>query len=92
MSAVVDRLNLLLDLEKVKMPWLEQKTGIKAGKWHKVRRRENEMKTSELEAIAQVWPEYAYWLTTGLELPAAGQISPMTKWEQQRSQTPPAAG
>ncbi|WP_369855028.1 hypothetical protein [Candidatus Thalassolituus haligoni] len=79
MGDVVDRLNLLLDLEQVKMPWLEQQTGIKSGKWHKVKRRENEMKASELAVLGTVWPEYAYWLMTGLELPEAGQISPITK-------------
>jgi DNA-binding XRE family transcriptional regulator len=28
------------------------------------------------EAICNVWPEYAYWLTTGKTIPEAGQISP----------------
>jgi hypothetical protein len=32
----------------------------------------------ELEALGRLWPEYAYWLITGSEIPEAGQISPMT--------------
>lgn len=92
MNDSVDRLNLLLDLERVKMPWLSEQTGVNAGKWHKIKRRENEMKASELEALSKVWPEYAYWLTTGLELPEAGQISPMTKRAHELSKTAPKAG
>jgi len=33
----------------------------------------------EIEGLISVWPEYAYWLVTGLELPESGQISPLTK-------------
>ncbi|WP_158505908.1 hypothetical protein [Thalassolituus oleivorans] len=33
----------------------------------------------DMEALFAVWPEYAHWLATGLELAEAGQISPMTK-------------
>lgn len=29
-----------------------------------------------IEAINNAYPEYAYWLTTGLTLPESGQISP----------------
>ena len=37
------------------------------------------MRTSELEAIQAIYPEYAVWLSTGLEIPEAGHVSPMTK-------------
>ena len=40
------------------------------------------MRASEIEALAKLWPEYAYWLTTGKEIPEVGQISPMTKKAQ----------
>lgn len=38
------------------------------------------------ESISKAFPEYAYWLTTGLELPQGGQISPMTEATRQNLQ------
>lgn len=35
------------------------------------------------ESISAAFPEYAYWLGTGLEIPSAGQISPMTETTRQ---------
>lgn len=46
------------------------------------------MKASEVEALTTVWPEYAYWLATGHELPETGQISPMTKKSAELSPQP----
>ena len=60
------------------MPWLEEQTGISSGRWQKVKTRQNEMRTSDLEALNEVWPQYAYWLSTGKEIPESGQISPFT--------------
>ncbi len=34
---------------------------------------------NEVEALIDVWPDYAYWLVTGKELPESGQVSPLTK-------------
>ncbi len=50
------------------------------------------MRTSELEALHALFPEYKVWLSTGDEFPEAGQISPMTKREQQNYKTPPKVG
>lgn len=77
-ESIVDRFLLLLDFEKNKMPWLEGQTGIDAKRWHGVKQRKV-MRTSELDAVLKIYPNYAYWLTTGKEIPEAGQISPMTK-------------
>ncbi|WP_221801965.1 hypothetical protein [Oceanobacter mangrovi] len=92
METPLDRFKLLIRIEDVKMPWLEQATGIEKKRWSNVRDGNAKMLAAEIQALGEVWPEYAYWLASGKELPAAGQISPMTKWEQQRSQTPPTAG
>jgi transcriptional regulator with XRE-family HTH domain len=32
-----------------------------------------------IEAIGEHWPQFAYWLVTGKEIPDAGQISPETE-------------
>jgi hypothetical protein len=78
MNDTVDRFLLLLELERVKMPWLEGQTGIETKRWHSIKQRKV-MRTSELDAITCLYPEYAYWLATGKELVAAGQVSPLTK-------------
>ena len=39
------------------------------------------------EAIAKQWPEYAYWLATGLTIPGAGQISPDLEETRKNLQT-----
>ncbi|CCU72631.1 hypothetical protein [Thalassolituus oleivorans] len=74
-----ERLSLLMDTEKLKTPFLEQRTGIKADRWKNVKSGRTELRVSEVEALKYICPEYCYWLATGEELPEAGQISPMTK-------------
>ena len=32
-----------------------------------------------IESISKIFPKYAYWLTTGNEIPKAGQISPINE-------------
>ncbi|MAD46504.1 MAG: hypothetical protein CMI02_03080 [Oceanospirillaceae bacterium] len=92
MSTPLDRFLLLLEVEGVKLPWLEERTGIKRKRWATVKAGSVEMRAAETEALAKLWPEYGYWLATGEELPEAGQISPMTKREQKRLKPTPKAG
>jgi|TARA_B100001059_G_C17485249_1_gene403622 hypothetical protein len=82
MERAIDRFLLLIETEGVKFPWLERNTGIGSTRWNSVKRRTVEMRASEIEALAKLWPEYAYWLTTGKEIPEVGQISPITKKAQ----------
>ena len=37
------------------------------------------MRTSELDAIIKIYPEYSYWLVTGKEISEIDQINPLTK-------------
>ena len=83
MDTIVDRFLETLIAEGIKMPWLEEVTGIETKRWHNIKQRKV-MRTEELEAVLRVWPEYSYWMTTGSELPEAGQISPMTKRAQRQ--------
>ena len=87
-----DRLALWMDLEKIKSPFLEERTGIKAGRWRSVKSGLAELRVSEIQALEAVCPEYCYWLATGKELPEAGQISPMTKKAHKALKTSPKAG
>lgn len=87
-----ERLALLMDLEKLKSPFLEERTGIKADRWKNVKAGKAELRATDIEALATVCPEYCYWLATGQELPEAGQISPLTKKAQQNLKPTPKAG
>ncbi|WP_221801877.1 hypothetical protein [Oceanobacter mangrovi] len=91
METTVDRFLALWAEERLSAPWLEEKTGVEAKRWYSIKQRKV-MRTSELEALHALFPEYKVWLSTGDEFPEAGQISPMTKREQQNYKTPPKVG
>ena len=92
MEKAVDRFILLIETEDIKLPWLESVTGITSKRWSNVKYKAAEMRAEELVALGKVFKEYAFWLTTGEELPEAGQISPMTKKAQITLKPTPKAG
>ena len=92
MEKAVDRFLLLIDAEDVKLPWLESVSGIPAKRWSNVKYKAAEMRAEELVALGRVFKEYAYWLTTGEEIPEVGQISPMTKRAQRSLKPTPEVG
>lgn len=53
-----------------------EKTGIPKKTIENVEQEKQKAYAWHSEAIAKVWPEYAYWITTGMTLPEAGQTSP----------------
>ncbi|MCL7422868.1 MAG: DNA-binding protein [Methylobacter sp.] len=55
---------------------LEEKTGIKRFTWGNLKTGKQRANEEHIEALVKLWPEYAYWITTGMTLPEAGQISP----------------
>ena len=59
-----------------KWKMLEEETGIDRARWRSVFEGRVKVRTEELEAIVKLYPQYAYWLTTGSILPEAGQTSP----------------
>ncbi|MBQ0727283.1 MAG: hypothetical protein KBT77_08035 [Thalassolituus oleivorans] len=74
-----ERVKLLMNEEDLRAPWLEKRTGIGKERWRTVKNGKAAVRADEIEELAKIYPEYGYWLATGLELPEAGQISPMTK-------------
>lgn len=82
MNRPVDRFRLIVQIENLKMPWLEEKTGINRKRWTNVKMEGSEMRATEIEALCKLYPEYTIWLATGQEQPEIGQISPMTKRSQ----------
>jgi hypothetical protein len=55
---------------------LEKQTGISAQVWQHVYHGRTNLDAKHIEAIAKIFPEYAYWITTGQTIPEAGQTSP----------------
>lgn len=55
---------------------MEKETGIDRNKWSNIRGGKQRVNEDHIEAICEVYPQYAYWLTTGKTIPEAGQISP----------------
>ena len=71
-----ERLISIIEKNCLKNEDLEKRTGIAATKLGNLRTRKQRVNEDHIEAVNKIWPEYAYWLTTGLTIPAAGQISP----------------
>lgn len=79
---VIERINLIAELEGLTRDDLARKTGIGYSRWTNVLQGKTKLRHDEIVAIGKAWPEFAYWVTFGEELPEAGQISPMTKAAQ----------
>lgn len=62
-------------------PWahMEQLTGIRASTWQNFERGRQRANDEMLEALGQVWPQYAFWLMTGETDPEHGHLSPHEK-------------
>jgi hypothetical protein len=71
-----DRLKSLIDHSELSPTDLEKQTGIDRMRWSNIKRRHVRAGAPEIEAAGKLWPEYAYWLITGLVQPEAGNISP----------------
>lgn len=79
----IDRIKLLFGMVTESRKAILESAGIDYRRFSQVLARNVELRASELTAIANLYPEYRYWLAYGEELPEAGQISPMTKAAQQ---------
>lgn len=71
-----DRINSLIEFQEIQPKALEELTGIDRMKWANLKRKRIRCQQEHIESIIKLWPEYAYWITTGLTIPEAGQISP----------------
>jgi len=56
--------------------WFEKKTGIDRYRWGNIRNGKARLSDEEIDAVIKLFPNYAYWLTTGKVIPEAGQTSP----------------
>lgn len=58
---------------------LEEKTGIAANRWQSLWHGRQRAMPDMIEVICRIFPEYAFWLTTGITDSDHGHISPATK-------------
>ncbi|WP_238870302.1 DNA-binding protein [Halopseudomonas maritima] len=72
---IKERLISLFNSERTSV-WFEKKTGIDRYRWGNVRNGKARLTDAEIEAVAQLFPQYALWLITGEVAPDCGQTSP----------------
>ena len=74
---IKERVITIIKQSGIKNPELEKRTGISRYTWQNIRNKpDRELKTEEIEAVVRLFPQYAYWITTGEIIPEAGQTSP----------------
>lgn len=76
---VIDRIKLLVQAEGLTREDLTRVTGVSYTRWQTVINRKGKARHDDIESLGKAFPDYAYWLAYGEELPIAGQVSPMTK-------------
>ena len=75
---IKERVITLLKASQMRLPELEDKTGISRYTWNNLKNpaRNREIKAEEIEAVAKVFPQYRWWMLTGEVMPDKGQVSP----------------
>ncbi|EME5359738.1 hypothetical protein [Pseudomonas aeruginosa] len=72
---IKDRLITLFNKERTSV-WFEKQTGIDRYRWGNVRNGKARITDAEIEAVIEIFPQYALWLVTGKVAPESGQTSP----------------
>lgn len=72
---IKDRLITLFNKERTSV-WFEKETGIDRYRWGNVRNGKARITDAEIEAVVELFPQYALWLVTGKIAPESGQTSP----------------
>lgn len=73
--SIKERLTSLFSTERTTV-WFEKETGIDRYRWQNVKSGRARLSEAEIEAVVNLFPNYAYWLTTGKIMPDGGQVSP----------------
>jgi len=75
MESIDERVRSLVD--KTGLDDLVKKTAIGGTRWRTVRYdKRTRISTQEVEALTQIYPQYALWLASGQIAPECGQTSP----------------
>jgi len=75
---IKERVITILKSSGMRLPELEEKTGISRYTWNNLKNpaRKREIKAEEIEAIVELYPQYALWIVSGKIEPECGQVSP----------------
>lgn len=92
MNEFIERLKQICKSEGLTHEQLAQKSKLRYTRISNLMNKRGQIKQEELEQLGNTFPQYAYWLAYGKEIPEAGQISPMTKDAQSKLGTPGKAG
>lgn len=79
MAKITERLKHLVTQctsEAKKFKELEEATGITSGTWRSWWNRNGTPSGEMIEAVSQAWPQYAFWLATGIDDPKYGHHAP----------------
>lgn len=80
-SRLAERMKALIDSQtdkRGKFAQLEATTGIQAENWKSFYYARQRPNPDMIEALAQAWPEFAFWLVTGIDDFFSGHTSPPT--------------
>lgn len=75
----LERVRKIEEYEAIGREDLAMKAGMKYTRLRNLMSGQGQPRLEDITAIARAFPEYAHWLVYGKELPAAEQVSPMTK-------------
>ncbi|MCW8156577.1 XRE family transcriptional regulator [Stutzerimonas stutzeri] len=75
---IKERVITVLKHSGLKMPQLEEMTGISRYTWSNLKNpaKSREIKAEEIEAIVKLYPQFALWIVSGRVHPECGQTSP----------------
>lgn len=80
METITDRVKNLISHQTTaakRFKELEDLTKIPSGTWRTWWNKESRPSGEMIEAIGQIWPEYAFWLVTGIQDSEYGHLRPM---------------
>ena len=72
---IKERLISLFNRERTSV-WFEEQTGIDRYRWGNIRNGKARLTDAEIEAVCELFPQYALWLVSGKAAPEIGQSSP----------------
>ena len=83
--SIYDRALLLLG--RISLSDLAMTNSREYVRWQNVKRGSVRIGAAEIEELGNKFPKYRYWLISGEEIEAVGQVSPLT--DQQKNSTEP---
>ena len=91
MNSIKERLQEVVTYSGLSLAELARTTGMTRDRWANMLYHTTRVGDDHIEAAVKLWPQYAYWLTTGQTIPNAGQISPEIEEARSNSKKAPKA-